>query len=65
MVAESYLSLSADLERARDAARPDLADRLRAVAEAYSAWAGDHPAEWGLIFGATVPGYAPPDGATT
>lgn len=66
LVAESYLSLAAALEQARDNAGPDVAIRLRSVAEAYFTWAAEHPSEWGLIFGAPVPGFvAPPDGATT
>ena len=66
LVAESYLSLAAALEQARDSAGPDVAIRLRAVVEAYFTWATEHPSEWGLIFGAPVPVFvAPPDGATT
>lgn len=44
----------------------DVADRLRAVAAAYRAWAVAHPNQFALLFGDPIPGYeAPPTGPTT
>lgn len=43
-------------------AHDDVADALRGVMHAYRTWAVDHPAEFGLAYGAPVPGYvAPPE----
>ena len=40
----------------------DVAEALRGVLRAYRAWAVAHPAEFGLAYGAPVPGYiAPPE----
>jgi hypothetical protein len=61
-----YDDLAETIERARDAAGPGLADRLRAASLAYYDWSEAHRAEFGLVFGAPVPSYsAPPDGSTT
>lgn len=44
----------------------DVADRLRAVAIAYRAWAVAHPNQFALVFGDPIPGYeAPAEGPTT
>ena len=44
----------------------DPAARLRAAAWAFRCWARDHPAEFVLLYGSPVPGYAAPqDGPTT
>lgn len=40
--------------------RTDFLGRWRAAAHAMRAWAIDHPAEWALLFGTPVPGYAAP-----
>jgi AcrR family transcriptional regulator len=43
-------------------AHDDVADALRGVMHAYRTWAVAHPAEFGLAYGAPVPGYvAPPE----
>ena len=66
LITDAYDDLAQALERARDAAGPELADRLRAVCLAYYDWAEGHRAEFSLVFGAPVPSYtAPPDGTTT
>jgi hypothetical protein len=42
-----------------------VAARTLAVCRAFRAWSVAHPAEFGLLFGAPLPGYAaPPDGPT-
>lgn len=47
-------------------ASADVADRLRAAAAAYRAWAVAHPNQFALLFGDPIPGYeAPPEGPTT
>jgi AcrR family transcriptional regulator len=38
----------------------DMAQALHGVMHAYRAWAVEHPAEFGLAYGAPVPGYAAP-----
>jgi AcrR family transcriptional regulator len=43
----------------------DVADRLRAVAQAYRHWAVTHPNEFGLLFGDPIPGYEAPAGGPT
>lgn len=66
LIADAYDDLAACLRQARDAAAPELSVRLREVCLAYFDWAEANPAEWSLVFGAPVPGYAaPPDGDTT
>ena len=58
--------LTRHLEEARDAIEPaDVPARLAAVSRAFRAWAVRHSAEFALIFGSPVPGYAAPaDGPT-
>jgi AcrR family transcriptional regulator len=66
LITDVFHDLAESLERARDAAGPGLADRMRAACLAYYDWADDHRAEFSLVFGAPVPSYsAPPDGSTT
>ena len=53
--------LTRHLETARDAIAPaDVPARLAAVSRAFRAWAVRHPAEFALVFGSPVPGYAAP-----
>ena len=53
--------LTGHLEAARDAADSvDVSARLAAVSRAFRAWAVRHPAEFSLVFGSPVPGYAAP-----
>jgi AcrR family transcriptional regulator len=42
------------------ASAPDVRQALRGAFAAYRAWAVGHPAEFGLAYGAPVPGYAAP-----
>lgn len=67
LVSEGYLDLAVTAERARDAVPvTDPGGRFAAVAEAVRRWALDDPAQWGLLFGSPLPGYAAPeDGPTT
>jgi AcrR family transcriptional regulator len=48
-------------------AGPDepVTERLRAVAQAYRAWAVTHPNEFALLFGDPIPGYEAPAGGPT
>jgi len=51
--------LTAYLEAARDAVHPaDVPARLGAVARSFRSWSVRHPAEFALIFGSPIPGYA-------
>ena len=65
LIAELYDELTAELERARDAAGPDLAARLLAVSRAFRRWGLDHRAELGLLFGSPLPGVDTPPGSET
>lgn len=66
LIADAYNALADALADARDSAGPAPQERLAAVCERYFDWAADHRAEFGLIFGTPVPGYAAPvDGPTT
>jgi len=62
LIVDAYDDFGAAGERA-DAGvdRSDLRGRWRAVAVAAEQWSRDHAAEFGLIFGTPVPGYAAPD----
>ena len=65
LTADYYDELVAAMESARDV-RPagDLGGRLLAASRAFRFWSVDHPAEFGLIFGAPLPGFSvPPDSA--
>lgn len=61
LIIDAYDTLGQRAEDA-DAALPrdDLHGRFRAVAHAAYGWARNEPAEYGLIFGTPVPGYAAP-----
>jgi AcrR family transcriptional regulator len=59
LIVEAYDALG---ERAEDARDPADAPRAQWVAvwRAVRAWAHEHPAEYGLVYGTPVPGYAAP-----
>jgi AcrR family transcriptional regulator len=62
LIIDAYNAIGEAGERA-DAAiteRPDLTRRWLAVANAWREWALAHPAEYALIHGSPVPGYAAP-----
>ncbi|HET9167903.1 MAG TPA: TetR/AcrR family transcriptional regulator [Actinospica sp.] len=61
LITDAYVSL-AEAAKATEAAasRDDLRARLLALARGVRAWALDHPAEYALIYGSPVPGYAAP-----
>jgi AcrR family transcriptional regulator len=63
LIIESYVEVGEAVERAEAMVpRDDLEGRWRAVCHALRQWALAHPADYGLIFGTPVPGYAaPPD----
>ena len=66
LLVDCFLSLADSLESARDAQpEGDLGARLAAAALAYRDWALAHPAEFTLVFGAPVPGYAAPEDGPT
>ncbi|SCL51511.1 transcriptional regulator, TetR family [Micromonospora citrea] len=56
LAGDLYDELRARLESARDDAGAEPVDRLLAMSRAFRAWSVTHPAEFGLIFGARVPG---------
>lgn len=62
LIIDAYDAMGEAAEAA-DAAvadRADLAGRWRAVARAVRRWSLDHPAEYALLYGSPVPGYAAP-----
>ncbi|MFG2053590.1 TetR/AcrR family transcriptional regulator [Micromonospora sp. NPDC048930] len=61
LILEAYESLG-DAVEAADAGvdRADLRGRWHAVCRAARTWALDHPAEYALLYGSPVPGYAAP-----
>ncbi|SCL19121.1 transcriptional regulator, TetR family [Micromonospora rhizosphaerae] len=62
LILEAYEALGAAVEAA-DAAldRRDLRGRWHAACRAARAWALAHPAEYALLYGSPVPGYAAPE----
>ncbi|MEU2038587.1 TetR/AcrR family transcriptional regulator [Nocardia niwae] len=62
LILEAYQALAADAEAA-DAQPPatDLRGRWMAVCSSVRDWALSHPAEYGLLYGSPVPGYAAPE----
>lgn len=63
LIIQAYDAVGSAAEAAESAVRRrDLMGRWMALARAVRGWATDRPQEYGLIFGAPVPGYhAPPD----
>lgn len=63
LIVDAYDSIGFAAERAdASVVNRDLMARWIAVGSSAYQWASDHPAEYGLIFGTPVPGYAaPPD----
>ena len=62
LIIDSYDRLGAAVEAA-DASvrrRDDFLARWRATARSIRSWAVEYPAEWALLFGTPVPGYAAP-----
>jgi AcrR family transcriptional regulator len=61
LIVDSYDEVGAAVERAEAAVpRADLRGRWRAACHAVRDWALAHPADYALIFGTPVPGYAAP-----
>lgn len=62
LIIEAYDALGAEVETA-DAGRDrlDLRGRWHAACRAARGWALAHPAEYALLYGSPVPGYAAPD----
>lgn len=65
LITEGFDALADAVERARDAAGDDPADRLLAALLGFRAWGTAHPQEFGLLYGDPIPGYAAPDGGPT
>lgn len=67
LVAEGFVDLAEHAEAARDAVpADDPGGRFEALAGAMRAWALADPAQYGLLFGSPLPGYAAPEeGPTT
>ncbi|MGC5018507.1 TetR/AcrR family transcriptional regulator [Micromonospora sp. DT47] len=62
LILEAYDALGDAVEAADAAAdRADLRGRWHAVCRAARGWALAHPAEYALLYGSPVPGYAAPD----
>ena len=61
LIIDAYVALGAAATEAEAAVpRTDLRGRWLAVCRAVRAWALSHPAEYGLLYGSPVPGYAAP-----
>jgi AcrR family transcriptional regulator len=61
LIIDAYEALGAAATEAEAAVpRTDLRGRWLAVCRAVRAWALSHPAEYGLLYGSPVPGYAAP-----
>lgn len=67
LIVDAYEALAETVAGARDSvADDDVLGRLRAVSQAYRAWAREEPQRFALILGMPVPGYAAPEeGPTT
>jgi len=62
LLVDAYDGLGAAAEEADTTARgAGGRTRFATVAHAARRWAVEHPAEWGLLYGTPVPGYAAPD----
>ncbi|MCI4064275.1 TetR/AcrR family transcriptional regulator [Micromonospora sp. R77] len=62
LILEAYAVLGDAVETADTGVdRADLRGRWHAVCRAARRWALDHPAEYALLYGSPVPGYAAPD----
>ena len=62
LIIEGYDALGEAAERAESAVpRRDLHGRFMATCHAVRDWGRAHPAEYGLLYGSPVPGYAAPD----
>lgn len=59
LIVEAYDAVGERAEAARDPQAPPR-EQWRAVWRAVRAWAHEHPAEYALIYGSPVPGYAAP-----
>ncbi|MDD7939011.1 TetR/AcrR family transcriptional regulator [Actinomycetospora lutea] len=59
LIVEAYDAVGERAEAARDTDAPPR-DQWRAVWRAVRTWAREHPAEYALIYGSPVPGYAAP-----
>lgn len=64
LIVDCYDEVVSAIEQARDALpAEDLGGRLHEASRAFRSWSVEHPVEFGLIFGAPLPGYArPPQG---
>jgi AcrR family transcriptional regulator len=66
VILDSFTSLADAVRGAAEAAGgSDPLERVMACANAYRAWAIEHPAEFNLIFTDRIPGYAAPPGGPT
>lgn len=66
LIVDAYNALGDAAEAAdRRRRRADLRGRWFAIGRAVRRWAVEHPAEWALLYGSPVPGYAAPAGRTT
>ena len=59
LIVEAYDAVGERAESARDTGAPPR-EQWRAVWRAVRTWAHEHPAEYALIYGSPVPGYAAP-----
>ncbi|MEY9934384.1 AcrR family transcriptional regulator [Catenulispora sp. GP43] len=65
LITDAYTTLAADAKTAEaEVPRADLPGRLLALADGVRTWALANPAEYALIYGSPVPGYAAPPETT-
>lgn len=66
LIVDAYNALGETAEGAdRRCRRSDLRGRWFAIGRAVRRWGLEHPAEWALLYGSPVPGYAAPAERTT
>ncbi len=60
LIGDAFLGINRAMLAGRDSVGADRpVDRLQATCQAYRAWAQAHPAEYRLIYGSPIQGYAP------
>jgi AcrR family transcriptional regulator len=65
LIADGFTALAEAVEDGLAGAADDPAERLLGAVRAFRGWAVAHPQEFGLLYGAPVPGYAAPVGGQT
>lgn len=64
LLVDAYTSLADAVDAALAQAEESPTERLAALGRTMLDWARQHPEQWGLIYGAPVPGYQAPEAST-